>query len=291
MNIFEFLNKPYKSWIPKKLDKKVEKIESIEIDIVSHCNLNCKGCSHFSPIATPWFIKKEDFEQDIIRTAMLLPDNKIKRLYILGGEPLLHPDISYILKVARQAYRHVPIFIITNGFLLDRMDEEFWNTCKEKNIAIEITRYPVKFDYSRIATIIKERNYVHIEYKGRTKLFKKRQYVLPIDSEGKQDGTDSFRHCFMAGSCINLSNGHLYTCSYAAFINRFNKYFNKNIPVTSEDSVDIYSTENTEETIKKLTNPIPLCRYCAVRQRRYGMEWEVSCKEYSEWGLVPNETR
>lgn len=35
MNIFEFLNKPYKSWIPKKLDKKVEKMGKLGWDFVS----------------------------------------------------------------------------------------------------------------------------------------------------------------------------------------------------------------------------------------------------------------
>jgi hypothetical protein len=31
----------------------------LEHHIVDHCNLNCIGCSHFSPLAEKWF---EDFE-------------------------------------------------------------------------------------------------------------------------------------------------------------------------------------------------------------------------------------
>lgn len=286
MKILNYLNKPYKSWLPKNLNHKVNKITSIEIDIVSHCNLNCKGCTHFSPIAEPWYIDVENFKKDIFRTNILLPDNKVGCIYILGGEPLLHKEISSILVAAREAYTKNPIVVITNGFLLDKMDNRFWTTCIEKDITIEITKYPVEFDYSRIVNIMqKMKGKVRIEYKGRTKILKKKQYRLPLDINGKQDGVYGFRHCFMAGNCINLKNGHLYTCSYAACMGIFNKYFDKKIPVTEEDGVNIYEDYTTDEVLNKLSQPIPLCQYCAVKDRTYGNEWGVSKRAYSEWTL------
>ena len=39
-------------------------IESLEYHIVDHCNLNCAGCSHFSPLAEHWFVDPEAFERD-----------------------------------------------------------------------------------------------------------------------------------------------------------------------------------------------------------------------------------
>ena len=284
MNIFEYVQKPYKSWLPKNLNKKIAQIDSIEIDLASHCNLNCKGCTHFSPIAQKWFIDVEDFRRDVHRTSELLPDDCVKRFYILGGEPLLHKDISKMLIIAREAYKKLPIYIITNGFLLDKMDEEFWDICHRCNIIIEITKYPVKFDYTKIKKLMKEqKGKVKIIYKGRTKFLKKKQYKLPIDETGSQDEIYGFTHCHMAGHCINLAHGHLYTCSYAACMDRFNNYFGKNIPITEKDGVDIYKDYSTEEVIKKLTQPIPLCKYCAVKERTYGNEWENSKRDISEW--------
>ena len=32
------------------------------VDIVDHCNLNCKGCGHFSPLASKSFLDIETFE-------------------------------------------------------------------------------------------------------------------------------------------------------------------------------------------------------------------------------------
>ena len=167
MKIFNYLQRPYKSWLPQNLKKKITQIDSIEIDLVSHCNLNCKGCTHFSPIAEKWFIDVEDFRMDVKRTSELLPDDCVKRFYILGGEPLLHKDINKMLVIAREAYKTLPIYIITNGFLLDKMDKEFWDICRQYNIVIEITKYPVKFDYTKIENLMKEqKGKVKIIYKG-----------------------------------------------------------------------------------------------------------------------------
>lgn len=33
------------------------------VDIVDHCNLNCKCCGHFSPLAQKSFLDKETFEK------------------------------------------------------------------------------------------------------------------------------------------------------------------------------------------------------------------------------------
>lgn len=286
MKLLNFLEKPYKSWFPKRKGKILKKIDSIEVDIVSHCNLNCKSCTHFSPIAEPWYIDINDFFRDIQRAHELIPDDKLGCLYILGGEPLLHPQIAEILEIARSVYTKIPVIIITNGFLLDKMDEKFWKICESAKIEIEITKYPVQFDYKRISSCIKTmKGKVKIVFKGRTKIFKKKQYKLPIDITGQQNGEEGFRRCFMAGHCINLSKGHLYTCSYAAFMDRFNTYYNKAVPITEKDGIDIFQSISTKEVLRRLSSPIPLCNYCAVNDRIYGNRWGTSKKEYEEWAL------
>ena len=41
------------------------------VDIVDHCNLNCKGCGHFSPLASKSFLDLETFENDLRRLIVL----------------------------------------------------------------------------------------------------------------------------------------------------------------------------------------------------------------------------
>ena len=60
----------------------------LEHHITDHCNLKCRGCSHFSPLAQEWFESVEDFKKDFSQLASLMPVNIIR---LMGGEPLLHP--------------------------------------------------------------------------------------------------------------------------------------------------------------------------------------------------------
>ncbi len=263
----------------------MKKMPSIEVDIVGHCNLNCKGCTHFSPIADKTFIDVESFANDLHRLSEIISGDYFGTLYILGGEPLLHPNLVSILRISRECYPKQVIKIITNGLLLSKMNDDFWDCCEELQIIIEVTKYPIKYDYSDLNSIVSNRRKkVKIQYKGRTKFFVKKQYKLPIDIKGNQDMEYSYRHCFMGGSCLNLSKGHLYTCSYAAFIERFNKHFGLNIPITQEDGIDIYDASLTvRDILETMSKPIPLCKYCAVKDREYGLRWETSQRNIDEW--------
>jgi hypothetical protein len=60
---------------------------------VDHCNLNCKGCTAFSPVAEEKFMDVNMFERDCERLAELT-GGKIELIDLLGGEPLLHPKIN-----------------------------------------------------------------------------------------------------------------------------------------------------------------------------------------------------
>lgn len=65
------------------------KLLQFEVDIVSHCNLNCKCCSQFSSIAEEEYIEPKDMEKDFRRLGELF-HNEAGRIYLIGGEPLLH---------------------------------------------------------------------------------------------------------------------------------------------------------------------------------------------------------
>ena len=68
------------------------------VDIVDHCNLNCKCCGHFSPLAQKSFLDKETFEKDICRLYELLNGN-IHCLELMGGEALLHPQLEDFITI------------------------------------------------------------------------------------------------------------------------------------------------------------------------------------------------
>ncbi len=60
----------------------------------------------------------------------------------MGGEPLLHPKVEQLLLQTRRVFSKADIRIVTNGILLDKMSDSFWETCKTNNISFDITVYP-----------------------------------------------------------------------------------------------------------------------------------------------------
>jgi molybdenum cofactor biosynthesis enzyme MoaA len=65
----------------------------VETHLVDHCNLNCKGCSHFASLVPgEVFTDIEIFKRDIARLSQIFID--VYEIRLMGGEPLLHPDID-----------------------------------------------------------------------------------------------------------------------------------------------------------------------------------------------------
>ena len=105
----------------------------------------------------------------------------------------------------------------------------------------------------------------------------------PFDLDGNQDPSESFRLCKQANKFITLKDGKLYTCPTIAYVNIFNKYFNKNMVVSEQDSVNIYKISTKEQIVEKLSCPTMFCRYCDIRNIEKGLKWETSNKKIFEW--------
>ncbi len=247
-----------------------------------HCNLNCAGCDHFSPIADKEFSDVEEFGRDIKRLSAIF-SGKCRRIALMGGEPLLCPDINKYLIKSREYFKDSQICIVTNGLLLGKMRSDFFSSCLKNNIEIEYTKYPVKYDYDLIHKMIEKKG-ITIRAYGNTNDYQKDLYFIPLDLDGKQNIEWNFSHCVHANNCIQLKHGRLYTCTIIPNINHFNKRFHKDLKVVQEDSIDIYDASITQKKILDfLSKPVPFCKYCDVKNRTYGHEWRISSGNMKEW--------
>lgn len=281
---FADIEKQFEYNLCKKLEKlfvKPQYIEQVEINLTSHCNLNCQMCDHFAPIAYKEFADINIVRKDLARLSELT-NQKLDRLLLLGGEPLLHPDINLFIEAAYENFPNTEITIFTNNIIIDKMPESFWETCKKCNAIIKYTKYPINLDFPKLHKIAEEHQVkmVAAEYLE-DKL--KTSWKFPLDVEGKQSILSNFINCEHATNCLNLDNGKMYTCTVAPNIRHFNRYFNKNIPLTESDGVDIYAVKNQEELINRLYSPIPFCKYCDIRNRKRDIPWAISKKDIKEW--------
>jgi len=256
-------------------------LKQIEIHLVEHCNLNCFGCNQYVPLAEKGFLDIEVFKKQIERLAELT-QTRLERMLLLGGEPLLHPELLEFLSVSRELFPNTDITILTNGVLLNVQKESFWKQCAAKRITVSITKYPIKTNYAKIEE--KAENYgVQMYYYGNTDKIKKTSYYWPLDLNRCQNARENFIKCPNANKCVTLKNGKLFTCSAPPHVHHFNKYFNQNVEVTEHDCIDIYEAQNINEILQFLAKPIPFCKYCDVKRRKEGLEWSTSKRVIEEW--------
>lgn len=259
-------------------DRKIDKCFRFEVQLADHCNLNCIGCSHFSPIADEHFLDVDNYRKDCKKLAELAK-KYVREISLMGGEPLMHKDIVDIIEITRNNFEKSIIEIVTNGILLDRMGSEFWNACKRNNVIISITHYPINLNVSKICELALQFE-VNVENRGNNYKMKFRKDVL--DSEGSQNKKESFKKCGKTG-CHHLSEGKFYMCPIPAYIKYFNKQYSKKIYVATDDYIDIHQTRNVKTLLKYIKNPIPFCRYCNIKSSNNNIIWRTSMKEISEW--------
>ena len=246
------------------------------VEIVHHCNLNCIGCGHFSPLANEYYLPVEEFRRDCERLSVL-SGGVIERMEIMGGEPLLHPEIIEFVKIARQ-YFQGEINICTNGILVDKKQEDFFLACAKNDVSLAITVYPIKLNWEKIYDLANRYN-VTVKKVVTKNEDRRLWYRNKRDLSGQQNIYTNFCKCKWGNSCIILEHGRLATCVMPFKTKHYNDYYKTNtFQVPTTDSINIYKTECLDEILEFLAKPISTCRYC-IPDGDEQIEWKVSKKD------------
>ncbi|MDR1416583.1 MAG: radical SAM protein [Prevotellaceae bacterium] len=252
---------------------------SFAVLLTDHCNLNCKMCNTFCPLAEEYYLDINVFERDCARISELA-GGRVEKITLTGGELLLHPQATKFFDAARKYFADVDIYIITNGILLPKQADEFWASCKRNSIKISVTQYPIKIDHDAIKRLAKKHE-VALTLPDRD--VKTQWWKIHLDLSGSQNAEKNFRLCAMSNTCIQLREGKLHTCPVLPNIKSFNRYFGKNLEVTERDYVDIYKAKSIDEMLIFLSKPVPFCRYCNVKKYAHNLAWGLSKRDISEW--------
>ena len=250
-------------------------LSQVEFHLVDHCNLNCACCNHFTPVTPEHFFKIEDIVSDFKKLKKIF-DN-IGKIFILGGEPLLHPDITKLFEPLRKIYPKSEIVIITNGILLDEMDENFWNALVEYNIALSMTKYPIKVDYEKQ---LKKCDKLGIKsYFFNNPRFRMKK--MNLDPDGRSDKNCTFNKC-SERKCHFLRDSKLYVCTAIPNIPFLNRHFNLNFEITKNDYIDLDKTKSATKINSIFNYPVDFCRYCNEGEDGF-VDYAISKKELGEW--------
>lgn len=230
----------------------------LEFHVADHCNLNCANCEHYSGLVKePVFPVFEKFSKDIHQLRKYV--DTIGLIRILGGEPLLNPQIEDYIKLVSEVYPESVIRVVTNALLLKSMPDSFFetlNSCHEGS-GVHISLYPVMKDHiDPVISLLEEKGTTYV-VSTVIDTFRKQQSLVPADDK---ELTQKYTHCYQKG-CVNLYDGKLASCFLPFTTKYFNAYFDKNLP--EDGAVDLYEEGLTiEKIMHRLSTPFERCRYC-----------------------------
>lgn len=250
------------------------KLPRLEVHIVDHCNLNCRGCTHFCSLADEKFLDIDVYEKDLKEIVKKINFNEIK---LLGGEPLLHPQIHKFILKTREICPNIKILLTTNCILLKSATDEFWSAMKKADAMFQLTKYPpMNAQFCEILDLVDSKGIVidgvHVANK----------FWLTKNPNGDSCAVKVYKNCPSA-YCRQYRNSRLYICPDACYMDLYNKHFNKNIP--TDEGIDIYS-HTSKEIYEYLTTPKLTCRYCVSKDDYKYVDWSQSKREADEWDAV-----
>lgn len=263
-------------WFRHAILRRKPVLYHFEVHITDHCNLNCKGCAHFSNLCKPTFADLDEFKADMRRMANLF--SAVHQIYVMGGEPLLHPQVAEFIRAAREPFPNTRIYLMTNGTLVMKMAEEFWRALAETRVILLCDSYPIDLPVDEI-NAMGVKHGVEVEWTvAREEFFK-----IPIDPAGGHDMLSSFQRCQGFNNCPIIRDGRLYPCAYAAFGDVFGGYFGlEGLGAGPKDSISIRDDADPEAVIEFLRHPVPWCAHCDMDSREF-YTWGRSSRKLDEW--------
>ena len=84
----------------------MQRLEELYIEILDKCNLKCKHCSTEACQEKNTFMQIETFKRIIDECKKL----GLKRVFLSGGEPLLHPELMRMLKYAKSKNTNIKVY-------------------------------------------------------------------------------------------------------------------------------------------------------------------------------------
>ncbi len=248
----------------------------LEFVVTDYCNLNCAGCTHYSPLAEKEFESLERLRKTMAHLARVCGD-EVSKVYLIGGETLLYPHLTEAMRAMRSEFATQTAYVFTNGLMLGRMSEEFWETAREGDFVIALTRYPINFDYDEAERLCAEKGVRCEVYGDRSQADS--FFRFPLDPAKGVNPRISHLKCYNFG-CLSVVGDRLYPCSISGCVSHLNKAHGTNFEHVKGDWLEVSDIKSVGE-IKRLRNsPVPFCGYCLppepvayARSERKPNEW------------------
>ncbi len=232
----------------------------IEVPITTKCSLNCKECNNL--IQYYQQPKNSDAVQiikDIRRICSVT--KRIKLMRILGGEPLVHPDLLFILKELKKIDKIEKVEVVTNGTLL--FSANCVRVLKHSKFSVDISNYGTHS--SKYVELIRQLDRNHIRYHTQKE---QKSWKALSSCRCRERSDKELKEAFSAcmEDCHSLLNGELHICARSAHGTDLGLFEKR-----SEDYVCVYRACRKSELKKQIfamlnKKMIAACNYCDMFQ-------------------------
>ena len=257
----------------------------LDVQVCDHCNLRCAGCLHFAPLAPERFLDLGEYERDLGQlTAVEGFGGYFESIVLMGGEPLLHPQIAEVINVTRAIAPNENITLCTNGLLLKRMDDTFWDAIAACGVKLSISAYPVRVNYPALVELARDHG-AQAALSGditRTGQGKAAFMRLALDPSGSCNPRDSFIACPFGGRFLQMARGALWPCQVTAHHRHFADCFGYDMRDSEGDALPLAGIRSTDDIEDFRRRVHPMCRFCDNRRLSI-VPWERSQKAAEEW--------
>jgi cyclic pyranopterin phosphate synthase len=182
---------------------------SLESHIVDHCNLRCAACCSLSPHLPKWEVAPEALAEELRLARAALAPTWLK---LVGGEPLLHSRLLECIAVAKVAGIAEIVSLTTNGFLLPRQLDDFWEALD----ALTISLYPQPVLPAQTIAYVEAQAAkfeVRLNWKKQDAFVQMDRASPCIDDE---ENIAIWEACWLRRRCHMVRDGHFYACTRPA---------------------------------------------------------------------------
>ena len=232
--------------------------EAVEYNVVDHCNLSCAGCDHFAPHLARRFSDVEAFAADM---RALSPYLHARILRLVGGEPLLHPELPSFIRAARDSGIADEVWLWTNGLLLHAADPRLLESVD----VVRVSLYPgvrIRADLSLLAQ--------QLERSGRSRLqvVRVEKFFHQLLNAPRADVSEVRRTYLQCRethvwSCHTVHAGRYYKCTKPATLAQRLAAHGVNASDAARDGVPLHDNPCLAEDLEQYLLSLEPLRACA----------------------------
>jgi organic radical activating enzyme len=263
--------------------------EGISITPAVHCNLHCADCWAVSPYLSAHFPSLGQMEADLSLLGAVL---HARELRLLGGEPLLNPELGELAQMGKQSGIAESVAIFTNGRLLHKMDELTWRNIDSLMVSVYPEAPPSDAVMAEVADLARKHNV-------QLRVLRRHQFHTRIVTAPHPPDLTTrliYQTCRPAhyDHCHRVHEGRLYQCYIPLALSGYLERLGQDRYLPEWDGLSLSDQSNLFTAVKDyLLSPEPLqaCRYCLATLGKRRPNRQLTAEELRNPGATQSSRR